>query len=617
MSDVVLSLRRVEAARSRAGWLRASVTLFAVLALTSLALEYGFYRPPLPEALLVGVQVLAVALYIVARVHALFTLTDRGPQIRATWIDLGILAVVLIIVQVRAGLNGHPALGVSAFYVGILQALLIGRLAMAAIRLNFAISQARLHPTRVLALTFFGLIVVGTLVLALPRATSPALHQAAGFSIPLHLLNCAFTATSAVCVTGLVVYDTGTDFTMFGQFVILALIQAGGLGIMIFGGAMGLLVGQRLSLKHSLVLQDALSHRTMGQLRSMVLFIIVFTFVAEVIGAVLMYPMWQDVPTVGARWFHSVFHAISAFCNAGFALRADSLMSYSGDWQVYGCIMPLITLGGLGFPVLYDLTQSTIYTVRRWWTRSRGVPLSTIPWTHHRMSIHTRLVLITSGVLIFFPTIGFVLIELFGAGTVQLGGPETLAGAKGAGIWLDALFYSVTCRTAGFNTVAMDGASLSPASHLLGAILMFIGGSPASCAGGIKTVSLAVLMMEVWATLRGRPATEVFHRTIPDDVGRRAAVITVLMLALVSSVTLLLCFTEGAPLLVSLFETVSAAGTVGLTMGLTVELTPIGRVLIILTMFLGRLGPMTMLVALTGRARPVRFSYPTEAVSIG
>jgi trk system potassium uptake protein TrkH len=163
----------------------------------------------------------------------------------------------------------------------------------------------------------------------------------------------------------------------------------------------------------------------------------------------------------------------------------------------------------------------------------------------------------------------------------------------------------------------MDTASLSPASHLLGAILMFIGGSPASAAGGVKTVSLAVLMLEIWATLRGRPNVEAFGRTIPDEVVRRAAVIIVLMMALISAVTLLLCFTEGSPLLVSLFETVSAAGTVGLSTGLTPELTPSGRTLIMITMFVGRLGPVTMLVALTGRAKPVRFAYPPEHVSIG
>jgi len=617
MSEVIPPGSRVEAARRPIGGFRALAAFCAGAALASLGFQHGFRESPVPVAWLMGVQALAIGAYIVSQVRAFVVAGHR----RAIWpglgMDLGVLLAAVIYLCLSGGASVSSALGLSVLYVGTLQGVLIGRLSVEALRINLALSPTKLHPTRTLALTFLGLIVVGTLVLALPVATAPELPRKIDYSLPMHVLNCAFTATSAVCVTGLTVYDTGVDFTLFGQGVILVLIQTGGLGIMIFGSAMGLLIGQRLSVKQSLVLQDALSHRTMWQLGSMVVFIVVFTLMAEAIGAALMYPMWRGPESAGPRWFHSVFHSVSAFCNAGFVLQSDNLIAYRRDWQVYGCIMPLIVLGGLGFPALFDLTETARSAIRRLRSRTQGVALSASPMMRHRMSLHARLVLITTTILIVAPTVVFVVLERYGSTAAFHGKAPMMAGEKGYGIWLDALFYSVTCRTAGFNTVSMDASSLSPASHLLGAILMFIGGSPASTAGGIKTVSLTVLLLEIWATMRGREEVEAFGRTIPAEVARRAGVIVALMITMVCAVTLLLCFVERAPLLDSLFETVSAAGTVGLSMGLTPELTPFGRVLIMLAMFTGRLGPVTMLAALTSRSKPVRYAYPTEPVSIG
>jgi trk system potassium uptake protein TrkH len=254
--------------------------------------------------------------------------------------------------------------------------------------------------------------------------------------------------------------------------------------------------------------------------------------------------------------------------------------------------------------------------LRTWWPGRRGVSLDQVPQRPPRLTLHTKLVLITSSVLILGGTLGFFVLESFEPrGTAAV--PNAMASASIPGRLLDALFHSVTCRTAGFNTVPTTAEALSPASHFLSSILMFIGGSPASTAGGIKTIGLAVLLLGVWATLRGRKNVEALGRTIPDSTTRRAAVVVILMSALVSVVTLLLCFTEPVSLRAAWFEAVSACGTVGLSTGLTPDLTPVGRLIIMAAMFAGRLGPLTVLIALAGHRPTSSYEYPTEQVGIG
>ncbi len=615
-----------------AAWVRLIVWFVAAAALVSLVLQFGFDSPPIPLSLLLTVQIAAILVYVASSIHTVWTSTDRVAALRSSWIDVVLLVGAVLFLFCWFAVTDREA--PAAIYVAVMQVVLLVRLVIELVRLNLTLAQRKLHPTRLVALTFAVLIVGGGLALSLPKATHPHVREGVDYSALGHLQNCMFTATSATCVTGLTVYDTGADFTPLGRAVLLVLIQAGGLGIMIFGSAFGLLAAGQLSLQHSLVLQDALSYRTLGRLRTMIIFIVLFTLTAEAVGAVMLYPMWDTIDSFPDRVFHSVFHAVSAFCNAGFSLQTDSLISYNRAWQVYGCICPLITLGGLGFPVLHDLWQALVTSLRRRLRRLRGRVGGSVGPTGHRLTLHTRIVLVTSVVLIVVPTLGFFIFESFGAGaptpatpvlrppqaiegrgsTVS---PTTIAGASPASRLLDAFFYAVTCRTAGFNTVAMDPEAMSPASHVLGGILMFIGGSPASTAGGIKTVGLAVLLLGVWATIRGRTSVEAFGRTIPDTIVRRAAVVVFVMLAVISAVTMLLCFTEPVSLRAALFEAVSACGTVGLSTGLTPELTSAGRLVIMAAMFAGRLGPLTVLIALAGRARPPRYDYPSEQVTIG
>lgn len=601
--------------------LSVAVPVCAVLAGVSVALEFGFREPVIETAWLEGVQLLAVAIYVAWRVEQVASSSDRVAAMKALWIDWLLLVAAALFLLLFYEFSSTPVLKLTAVYVATIQGILIIRLVIGAARLNLLLSQTGVHPARLVVLTFMVLIVMGSCALSLPQATRPELSQQAGFSVPRHILNCAFTATSATCVTGLVVYDTGRDFTLFGQVILLILIQAGGLGIMIFGSAFGLLVQRQLSLRQSLVVQDAISHRTLGDIRAMVVFIVVFTFVAEGIGACLSYPMWAGVESWWQRAFFSVFHAVSAFCNAGFGLHGDSMVRYSGSWQVYGCIMPLIVLGGLGFPVLFDLTcrLGGAITGRR--GRRMGVTLESEAARVAHLSLHTKLVLISSAVLIVVPTLLFALFESFGptAAAAASGrlGADTMAGSSPFGRVLDGLFLAVTCRTAGFNTVAMDTGSLSGASRFLACILMFIGGSPASTAGGVKTIGVTILALGVWGLLRGRERVDVMGRTIPNMLVWRAGVLVLVMFGLNGAVTMALLFTEQAPIREVLFEAVSACGTVGLSTGITPDLTVMGRLVIMAGMFAGRLGPLSLLIALGGRTGAPRYDYPVERVGIG
>lgn len=615
----------VEALPAEPRWLRLALAGAALAAVLSLALEFGFRKPLVPVALLIVAQLAAVVVYLSYRVLGLSRSATRPQAIRALWIDGILLLVIITIALAGVELTARPMLHVSAVYIAGFQVFILLRIVIAAMRWNISLAQTRLHPTRLLAMSFAGLILLGTFALSLPRATRPDLLLDQGISIPMHVLNCAFTAISATCVTGLVVYDTGSDFTVFGQSVILVLIQLGGLGIMTFGTVVGMLIGQNLSLRHSLLMEDITAHRTLAHVRSAVVFILVATILCELIGAVVLFPAWDGISSPYERAFYSLFHAISAFCNAGFGLYPDSLAQYSRQWQIYGCIAPLIVVGGLGFPVLYDSWRWVVTRGRRFRQRARGVTLRG-GTRRAALSLHSKLALSMTVVLVVVPTILFFVLETYRPGVTPT--PSGIAWVEPRGstplnsdAWLPRLFgsffLSVTSRTAGFNTHAMDPVFLSPPSHMLTAILMFIGGAPASTAGGAKTICVAVLVLHVWATLRGREEVEVFGRSISEVQVRRCAVVLTILFALNSVVTVALCYTENVSLRVGLFESVSACSTVGLTTGLTPNLTVVGRVIIMFAMFAGRIGPLTLLIALAGKSRPHRYAYPTESVVIG
>ncbi len=369
-----------------------------------------------------------------------------------------------------------------------------------------------------------------------------------------------------------------------------------------------LLLGQALGIRESAAMQDILSEQTLGRISKMIGFIFAATVLIEALGAVSMFWMWDDVPgritTVQQQWYYSIFHSISAFCNAGFGLFSDNLISYNRCWGVYGVICPLIILGGVGFSVLYDLAGVAAGKIAAVFKKIFGTPALFAAGIQKRMRLQSKIVLLVTAFLILS---GMLLILIF----------ERFAGS-GKWDWGGAFFQSVTARTAGFNTV--DIAALSASSKFILILLMFIGGSPGGTAGGIKTVTLAVVIMAAMATLNKRNEVQIFNRSVGLVIIRRAITVMLLFVLVLFTAGLALTITEqgnGFSLMDIMFETASALGTVGLSTGITGSLTTAGKLIIIVVMFIGRLGPLTLLASLTFNPRPARFSYPEEVVIVG
>ena len=607
-----------------------AVLLFGTVA--GLVLAYGFAPPLIPRRLLLAMEFACIAVFVAGRILYLLGPPGVLDRLRTRWADYAVIVGGALIAWLDFDAYQEPVRRAVIAYLVALGVGSVTRFGLRLYRVEAGRRTPSIRPGTLMVLSFVAIILLGGFLLSLPTATRPIVAGQTPYHWREHVLNCLFTACSATCVTGLTVYRTGQDFTLFGQVVILLLIQAGGLGIMVFGTVFSMLAGRRIGLRESVVVQDMLSQPAVGEITRMVKFVCMITFVIEGAGAVLLYPMWSEADLgPGGRWFWSVFHAVSAFCNAGFSLHENNLVPYRSHWQVYGSILPLIVLGGLGYPVLRELSAHAagrLGFVARWIDavlRHRPLPARYRP---RPFSLHSRMALTTTAVLIFGGAALFFTLETptrwnkrhavrMDRTVVVPSVPDRMCALPPGPRALSALFLSVTPRTAGFNTVRMDEQSLSPATHYLLCMLMIVGGSPASTAGGIKTVTFLVLVAAVRSVLHGRRRTEAFRRTIPAAVVERAFVVAVLMLGMVFLVTWLLCYFEPHSMLSLLFETCSASGTVGLSTGITPNLTRIGRVLIMLCMLAGRVGPLTLLVALAGRERQADFEYPEEQPLIG
>jgi len=446
----------------------------------------------------------------------------------------------------------------------------------------------KIAPVQVLVLGFFSLIFIGAILLTLPIASRTG--QRLGF------LDALFTSTSAVCVTGLVVVDTVTFFSLFGQIVIICLIQAGGLGFMTLATLLFMLIGKRISLKERLIIQESLNESSLQGLVSLVRNIFVVTFVIETIGALLL--MIRFIPAYGVAKgiYYSFFHAVSAFCNAGFDLMgsAGSLTAYRSDFIVSGTIMLLIVLGGLGFRVLMDIYRNRNF---------------------HKFKFHSKVVLLSTLVLIVSGALIFYFAEI--GNTATLGNEDIPFYAKP----LMALFQSITPRTAGFST--MDQGQLSNASKLVTMILMFIGANSASTGGGVKTTTIAVILFMVISVIRGKQDLNMGKRRISHDILFRALTIVFISALLVCLVAVLIMSFEGHRAGMTfeniLFETLSAFGTVGLSCGITSSLSSASKLCLIITMFCGRVGPLTMTLAFANRLAndKTKIRYPEEKIMVG
>lgn len=448
----------------------------------------------------------------------------------------------------------------------------------------------KIHPASLVGISFLSMIVLGTILLKLPISS----HT--GF-IPI--VDAIFTATSAVCVTGLIVVDTGNYFTIFGQCVILSLIQIGGLGVMTVSVMLFKMIGRNIPFLQRMALQDMFAHTPRSDIFQLLKTIFIFTAIVELIGIGLLFAYWLKFFPAGKALYLAIFHAISAFCNAGFSIFSDSMVRASGDWLLNLTMCLLIVLGGIGFPVIYDIYKNLKPTNQR----------------RRKLSVQTKVVVVTSAALIVFGSLIFWILEK----------PNILSELPLSETVLISVFQSITCRTAGFNTV--DIARLTDATLMVMIGLMFFGASPGSCGGGVKTTSLALIVAFTVSRIRKQKRLNLFNRSIPVETVSRSISLILVCLSLIGMALFLIIAENSfqgtfskAPqpgFIAYLFETVSAFGTVGLSMGITPALSLWGKTWIILLMFVGRVGVLTFAYIIIGGGTEKGIEYAEENIMIG
>ena len=446
---------------------------------------------------------------------------------------------------------------------------------------KFLARKTRLNAVQILAIGFALVILVGGTILSLPISSVNGENT--------NFLDAIFTSTSAVCVTGLITLDTGTHWNAFGQTIIIILIEIGGLGFMSLTTFVAILLGKKITLRDRLLMQEAMNTFNIEGLVRMVKYVLGFTFTVQFFGALLL--STQFIPEYGFKKgiLYSLFHSASAFCNAGFDLfgHFNSLVNYSNNSIVLLTISGLIIIGGLGFTVILE-----IYNYK-------GTK---------KLSVNSKLVLLITTCLVFGGMIIMFILEYNNPNTIgDMGFKDKL---------LNSFFASVSPRTAGFNSVSTDDMTM--AGKFTTILLMFIGGSPGSTAGGLKTTTFGVLILTVISILKGREDTEVFERRFSKETVYKAIALFSIGMILVIIVTMVLSITESNQSFINLlYEATSAFGTVGLTTGVTQELSSIGKVVIMITMYFGRVGPLTVILALVNRRKKKGYKYPEGKILIG
>lgn len=457
----------------------------------------------------------------------------------------------------------------------------------------FAAKRRDISTTQMIAFGFLAAILIGSVLLALPISAVDG-HAT-------NYIDALFTATTTTCVTGLTTVTTVEHWSLFGKIVIMILIQFGGLGIVTFTTTILLLSKRRITLKERLLIQDAYNLDTLQGLVKLTIKILKGTFLIEGIGAVL-YAI-QFIPEYGVikGTGSAIFTSISAFCNAGVDLVGDSsFVPYQKNILININTMLLIIIGGIGFPVWWDIINVGS-KIKCGDIKKRKV--------FNKLELHTKLVLTMTVILILFGAILTFAIEY--------DNPNTIGNMSFGHKVMSSFFQSVTTRTAGFATIPQQ--NFESGSALVSLILMFIGGSPSGTAGGIKTVTITVLFLSLWSSIRNKQDVEVFHRRIPDAYVKKAVTVSGISLLVLFAATLGLCITENADFLDIVYETTSSIATVGLTRGLTPQLSDVGKFIIILTMYLGRIGPITMALAFNAHKKDISNSrkLPADKILVG
>lgn len=443
--------------------------------------------------------------------------------------------------------------------------------------INKLYDKISLNPPMVLSLGFAILITIGGLLLSLPFFTK------SGQATPL--VDSLFVAASASCVTGLTPVNTLEHWNTYGHILIIILIQIGGLGVMSLASIIPLILGKKIGMKSRQILKEQLNVESLEGMIVLFKYVLAFTFGTEILGAILLSIKFIPLYGAGKGVWYAVFHSISAFCNAGFDILGDSIFPFRDDLLINLTLSFLVIVGGLGFVVTSELFRRRSFK---------------------KLSTHSKLVIMVTGILLIFGTVMFLFLENED-GVLQY---ESLKGSI-----LESFFQSVVARTAGFYSVDLSQIKDSTALMLMG--LMFVGGSPGSTAGGIKTTTLGVLVLSTHAVVRGESEPVVFGRHIGTETVRKALAIFLVSIVIILSVSFMLAITESAPLVDILYETVSALATVGASKGITPHLTDAGKNLITLCMYLGRIGPMTMAFAFGMKAKKSLIRYPESFISIG
>jgi trk system potassium uptake protein len=568
--------------------------VISVISLLAIIYELGFEISPEEKWFLQHIYFLAILTGIFS-ITGRYLFKNSRPSLKVLPIDFlfVLFSTFLILLHFdRAGTLNQSFfsqmiwLKLTVFFISLRE--------FAALQVNF--KWAVVNPAQLFILSFLVLIVSGCFFLLLPNATHSGIS----------LIDALFTATSAVCVTGLIVLDTGSYFTFFGQIVIISLVQAGGLGIMTFTSYFGYFFKGSSSFKKQLVLSEFTWSGKLGEVFSTLKKIILITFLIETAGAVLIFSSLNKevFPAQFDRLFFSVFHSVSGFCNAGFSTLQNSLYSYDfrNNYSLHLIIASLFILGGLGFPIVFNLLKYLKNKLINGVLHLLGKKHSHLPWI---LNINTRIVLMTTLILIVAGTVHFFIFEY----------SNTLADQNLWGKIVSAFFGSVTPRTAGFNTT--DTSSLSIPVVLMLLFLMWVGASPASTGGGIKTSTLALAVLNFLSVARGKKRQEIFGREISQtSINRAFSLIFLSVLVISVSVFGILWFDKDKDVLDVAFECVSAFSTVGLSRGITADLSNYSKFILILTMFVGRVGMLTVLIALFKKVTRYKYRYPAEDVLI-
>lgn len=573
-------------------WLRYISIPLVIIAFASVCISTGFRLDQQYRYWANLLDIILLHGFILFYIVRLVLTADRYEFVRRRWFE-GILTVFAFFIAVQMWFNAFSlslpflkSLGVQhpdTLVLGIIKGYLVLLVIIKAIQGLPSILDVQRNTGRLLIVSFMGLILFGAFLLMMPNMTTD--QQGLSF------INALFTSTSAVCVTGLIVVDTATKFTIMGQTVIMILIQLGGIGIVTFATFFALFLSSGLGVGQMTFLRDMLQEDNINEISGTLYRIIGLTLFIESLGALSFYISWSHlIPNPGDRLFFSVFHAVSAFCNAGFALFTNGFADKANALNagVNITTMLLIIFGGLGFTTIWEIVSDAHNRFTR----------------HHRLSVHSRLVIVTTAILI----VGGALFILMGEWN------GTLAGYSFGQKTMMAFFQSVTPRTAGFNTINI-GAIATPTAIII-MILMFIGASPASTGGGIKTTTAAVLFMSVMATIRGHNRIETGKKMIPNDIVMEALTAMLLGASLIFFSAFLLSITEHFRFMDLLFEEISAFGTVGLSRGITAGLTNWGKTILIISMYTGRVGSVTLAVAFASKIDKRHYSYPTESVMV-